>query len=256
MSYYESYYGGPYSEPEPDEQQHCMMAGHPREINADTGWATCHCGFVTAPPYPEPHDGYSALHAELRDEYLSLVTPSAPYPEDAAVELGRKLSRETPETIRRLIQATKDTNPDYIDHSSQFSTLLTLGVHLDSTGRSLMHSVMRDMHAVNDSSIDVHHMNYAEGLRTPENIRVASVAARLYNKLEKDRSVADWEWGIHALNFVRDTYAALAERPEKMEQVVALYNSRPMSPVSTQLALALLRGEIEPVAPVISDGLL
>lgn len=265
-------YDDPYGGYEPTDEDYCAMEGHPTAPDPqdpDGGWETCYCRHVVESPFGEPHDEYSALHAELRDKYVSAIL-SAPIPEfrgnpptnelvKKAFTLHRMLSDFSIDDLRELLEITKDSSPILFDRNKDPREVLVIGTHLDHNGDTIISSIVRDLTRDEISKYD-HRLwiigNYQNSLTDPEHLRIARVSAKFYGKLTHSEEMYMSHERSDIVSLITCLSDALSRNPEKMDEVAALVNAKGVSEATTQLALAVLNGEIEAVVPSLGAGLL
>jgi hypothetical protein len=269
------YYDDPYGDYEPTEEDHCAMGGHPLGLDPqdpESGWHTCFCRINVKPIFDEPHDEFSALHANLRDEYVNLVVrPNASEftvrtvansREALVFNLQRALFQLSVTELQELIALTKDSNPAYLDPTTSVTTLLVIGTHLDRNGNSIISSVIRELIRDDRDKNDLRNRlwissdNYADSLANPEHRRLARIAAKLYSKLIGPIANYSYEDQKENAEALKDICGPLSKMPERINDVAALINGKGISPATTQLVLALLSDEIEAAPAGISSGIL
>jgi hypothetical protein len=259
------YYEDPYGDQEPTEEDYCAMGGHPLGLDPqdpESGWHTCFCRASVKPTFDEPHDEFSALHANLRDEYISLVLRSftvsdTPYGrvDVQRFNLHRKLREFSIEDLQELIAITKDSNPVFFETVTNPRDILTIGTHLDRNGHVIISSIISEMLLASEPNGRrwLFSGDYSESLDDPERRNYARVAAKLYSKLIISYGFKERDQTTEVL---RAVYAPLSRQPERLSEVATLINGKGVSPESAQLALALLNGEVEAAPVAISSGLL
>lgn len=269
------YYDDPYGDQEPTEEDYCAMGGHPLGLDPqdpESGWHTCFCRSNVKPIFDEPHDEFSAFHADLRDEYVSLVvrTNSSEFVvktvansrEALVFNLHRELFKLSVTELQDLIALTKDSTPAYFDPTTSVTSLLVIGTHLDRNGNSIISSVIRELVRDDRDKNDrgnrlwISSDNYTDSLTNPEHRRLARIAAKLYSKLIGPIANYSYEEQKENTEALKAICGPLSKMPERIDDVAALINGNGISPATTQLALALLNDEIEAAPAGISSGLL
>ena len=259
MSYYDDY-------PEPTDEDYCTMQGHLTEPDPNGGWNTCFCRYIVEPPYGEPHDEYSAYHADLRDEYIDLIFNTSrdvfgvPLKSSSRVlEMNRELSKLSTEQLRELIEITRNSDPDCFDYTKDVEDIITIGVHLDHNGESVINDIVKRLTSgpnLLDHRSGSLFMHYSSKLVNPEHLRLARVAAKFYSLLHGSRISYHYDEKKEMVEFISSINVLLDEHPDKAHGVASLVNARGISPETTELVMAILNGEIEASPTSLSAGLI
>lgn len=246
---------------EPTDDEYCAMSGHEPywEDQYELG-IRCYCGMVFHRGQDDPHDEYSAYHADLIDLYVNELR-EADYriPYDLRFEMGRTLRNKSIEYLLSLIASAKSSGPKTVEGWAQLDEdtmdfFEKLGLHLTYSGLSVISPLIFRLGERPDygTGNKIGKLDPFGVLDQGSNLEVIQRAARLYVNLAPVGHGLYWQH--KADKAITSLLPVIEKRPDLNDSIAAILNREGYSPATMERVFAM--AEDEAVAATLVEGFL
>jgi hypothetical protein len=271
------------SAPEPTEEDMCGGNAHDITgwVNPDTGWRECMCQLFTEPVEGEPHDEYTALTADLIDQYIAalskMITGHSSYVNiqtaKLRVSLAPVLARKSPQYLCSLTASLSETSTlDVLDYynrdiEKRADIAVTVGVHLDSYWRSALDTVIGFFGQDTSTSPETHapparaflpdHLiSSGRSVINGSNVGIARTLARLCDLAGEYQHPDRRLTGYLPEEALMTVCPLLEHREDLIPAAATIFRSQGFSKASTARIVEMVRSGEEPVQQGLVEGLL